>query len=141
MATWCLAVTRAAPSVAYLRLPLTGHLEALSIANHPSISIIGYQAAGSKAYRGNCSIVSEFIGSVGKRVVVQADLSFRFVRGLQIAILRLPSSDRLRMILSRPYHVREVACDGDAHGVACRNSVQAGNLLAVLSWVYSGGNR
>ena len=33
VATWCLAVARAAPSVAYLRLPLTGHLEALSIAS------------------------------------------------------------------------------------------------------------
>lgn len=31
VATWCLAVASAAPSVAYLRLPLTGHLEAWSM--------------------------------------------------------------------------------------------------------------
>ena len=35
VATWCLAVARAARSVAYLRLPLTGHLGALSIAGLP----------------------------------------------------------------------------------------------------------
>jgi hypothetical protein len=37
VAIWCLAVARAAPSVGYLRLPLTGHLEALSIAGLPAI--------------------------------------------------------------------------------------------------------
>ena len=41
VAIWCLAVASAAPSVAYLRLPLTGHLEALSIESLPGIPIMG----------------------------------------------------------------------------------------------------
>jgi hypothetical protein len=38
LATWCLAVASAAPSVGYLRFPLTGHLEALSMAWPSGIS-------------------------------------------------------------------------------------------------------
>ena len=61
VAIWCLPVASAAPSVGYLRLPLTGHLEALSIASLPGIPIMGYRSVYGKTSCVDFSSTNKFI--------------------------------------------------------------------------------
>jgi hypothetical protein len=80
VAIWCLAVASAAPSVGYLRLPVTGHLEALSIANLPGIPIMGYRSVLSKTSCVNFSSANKFTGHEIKRAIILRSAVFACLR-------------------------------------------------------------
>src|ERR1700739_470823 len=90
VAIWCLAVARAAPSVAYLRLPLPGHLEALSIPRpsdnfHHLLSACSMQNLSRELFERQ----TNYWPTQKKRAVILRDASFAS-RRISTYRLRLP---------------------------------------------------